>query len=343
VLVFTTPELGLRDVWTIGLIEPVAVAPGPHETVYVLDAGVPRVLRIDAWGTPDAVWALTPAPADPRALATEPDGTLFVADGSAGVRRYHDDGSAVAPVLLSGVHVAALAAGEGVLYAADETAGEILVVDLSTDAEIGPVAGFVGTVSALAVSRDGDLYVKPDGGETYCVARAGRGRVARGAATAGPLDAGEDQAWERVRVDAQTSAGTSVRLETFTTTTRRLPSGRRPPRSTPRFRAAASSGRAWRSSRRRPLRRRRSRRSRPRQPETRTFAICRRFMPAPAAHCSNGCSSWRRPNSGDSKLGSRPCIRCSTRASHPSRRCPGWPARRQCRFRPERRPPRSAR
>jgi phage tail-like protein len=221
VLVFATPRLTLRDVWTQGLRSPVAVAPAGPCGVYVLDgAGEERALRrFDAWGAPDTVWnARIAPPAGPRfpqAIAAAEDGTLFVADFGGGVRRYSADATEIAPALITGARVGALAYAAGILYAADEATGEIVLVDVDSAAVLGSVAGFRGPVAALAAAACGDLYIKPERG-AYLVARAGAGRAAIGTATAGPLDAGEQQVWARLAASACAAPGTSVTVETAT-------------------------------------------------------------------------------------------------------------------------------
>ena len=63
-LVLSTPDLSVRDAWSSGLARPVAVAPAGDRGLYVLDAGLDRVLRFDPFGVADAAFDGRLAPPD---------------------------------------------------------------------------------------------------------------------------------------------------------------------------------------------------------------------------------------------------------------------------------------
>ncbi len=204
-------ELATRDVWTAGLARPVAVAADEDRAVYVLDADA-GLIRLDPFGAP--VGTIPGAPASARAIATGPDGTLFVADGTgAGVIRFDRSGSRSGAPLTPGSVPQALAASSDVLYVADEVTGTILVISLADDTLIGSVQGYRGTVSALAVDKAGSLYIKPGSGEAYVVAQRWAAHAPAGRLTTGVLDAGDENMWFRAVVDARLPAAASATLE----------------------------------------------------------------------------------------------------------------------------------
>ena len=217
ILVLSTPDLSVRDAWSSGLAWPIAVAPAGDRGVYVLDAGLDRVLRFDPFGIADAAFdgRLAPpaGPVHPRAIAAAADGTLYVAVAG-GVERFTPAGDPAGSRLATGTQPQALAVSGDVLYVADARSGEILLVSLLDGAELGRVDGFRGPVSALAAGDDGRLYVKTGSDDHYLVAEPGAGRVRRGTlATDRPLDAGEDASWWRATVDADVPDGAVVVLE----------------------------------------------------------------------------------------------------------------------------------
>jgi phage tail-like protein len=217
VLVYTTPELRLRDVWP-GFQQPIAIA-SRGDSVLVVDAGKQRVLRFDAVGTPDAAFdaALTPpaAPADPRAVAIGADGTIYVGDAAAGgVWRFEWSGASAGAPLAAGTQPRALAVRGDVLYVGDATSGEVRLYALPGGELLGAVAGFDGSATALAVGDD-EVFIKPALDGVYLVARDGTSFKTSGTLTAGPLDAGEESAWARAAVSCRKPSGTAVVLEWY--------------------------------------------------------------------------------------------------------------------------------
>ena len=217
IVVLSTPDLSVRDAWTVGLARPVAVTPAGDTGVYVLDAGLDRVLRFDAFGRADAGFdaRLAPpvGPPHPRAIAAAADGALYVAVAG-GVERFTPAGDPAGSRLANGTRPQALALAGEVLYVADAQSGQILPVSCLDGEALGSVDGFSGPVSALAVGADGRLYVKTGSDDHYLVAEPGAGRVRRGTlATERPLDAGEDATWWRATADTDIPDGASVVLE----------------------------------------------------------------------------------------------------------------------------------
>jgi phage tail-like protein len=217
ILVLSTPDLSVRDVWSSGLSRPVAVAPAGGEGVYVLDAGLDRVLRFDPFGVADAAFdgRLAPptGPEHPRAITAATDGTLYVAVAR-GVEPFTPAGAPAGSRLATGTRPQALAVRADVIYVADTRSGEILLVSRLDGDELGRVDGFRGPVSALAAGPDGRLYIKTGSDDHYLVAEPGTGRVRHGTlATDQPLDAGENASWWRATADADVPDGAAVSLE----------------------------------------------------------------------------------------------------------------------------------
>jgi phage tail-like protein len=217
VLVYTTPDLRLRDVWP-GFQQPIAVV-CHGDAVLVVDAGTKRVLRFDVFGAPDAAFdtAMTPpaAPADPRAVAVGADGTIYVGDAAAGgVWRYDWSGASVGPAFAADTQPRALAVHDDVLYVGDATSVEVRLYALPSGDLLGAVNGFDGSVTAL-VAGDDEVFVKPLLDAAYLTAQDGTAFKASGTLTTGPIDAGEESAWVRAFVSCRRPSGTAVALEWY--------------------------------------------------------------------------------------------------------------------------------
>ncbi len=221
ILVLTTPALGLRDAWTAQLVRPAGVAGDGDLGVVVLDAGASRVRRFDPFGRPDAGFDAALAahgPHDPRAIAVDEAGTVYVAAAAAAaVFRFDRDGQSLGPPLAAGLQGRALAVAAGMLYLADAASGQVLLFSVRDGRRLGAVAGYSGPVAALAVDSGGTVYIKPDLGAGWLTARSDAAFVALGSLLPlAPLDAGEDSVWLRVGVSATTGEAGSVTLETCT-------------------------------------------------------------------------------------------------------------------------------
>jgi phage tail-like protein len=93
------------------------------------------------------------------------------------------------------------------------------VFDVASGVHQGIVPGFCAPVAAMACDRDGTLLLKTDGSDAYLRMTASAGCAAAGTIEAGPLDAGVENDWERIAVDADVPAAAGVGLKTFTSAT----------------------------------------------------------------------------------------------------------------------------
>ena len=217
VLVYSTPDLTLRDAWS-GFSAPIAVA-CHGDFVLVVDAGTKRLLRFGATGVPDAAFnaAMVPpvAPADPRAVAVAADGTIYAGDAAAGgVWRFDWSGASAGAPLAAGTQPRSLTVHDDVLYVGDATSGEVRLYALPGGELLGAVGGFRGSVTALAAGEH-SVFVKAGLDGSYLVARDGVWFTDSGTLTSGPLDAGEESGWAHAAVACTRPAGTSVTLEWY--------------------------------------------------------------------------------------------------------------------------------
>ncbi|PZR85976.1 MAG: hypothetical protein DLM67_24775 [Candidatus Nephthysia bennettiae] len=218
VLIFTTPQLALRDVWT-GFQRPLHLA--CHEqSVLVVDAGARRLLRFDWRGVPDTAFdsaVQAPAgPSEPGAVAVGEDGIVYVADGAAGgVSRFTWEGGPAGPPLAPGTRPSALAVSSGVLYVADGSSGEVILYSTAGGQALGSVGGFRGPATALAVGEK-TLFIKPGLDASYLAAPLRSWYRASGSLRMGPLDAGKRSVWARAAAKATVPDETAVQLAWYT-------------------------------------------------------------------------------------------------------------------------------
>jgi phage tail-like protein len=219
VLVFSTPDLTLRDAWS-GFVSPVALA--CHDgRVVIVDAGTERVVRrhVAGHGDPafDALLASGAGLADPRAVAIDEGGTIYVGDAASGsVLRFAWSGAASGAALATGTQPRALAVRDGVLYVGDAVSGQVLLYAATGGESLGAVSGFGGPVTALAVGES-SLFVKAGLDAGYLAATLGGAFATTGTLVSGPLDAGEEVGWRRaaveVEVEVEQPSDTAVTLE----------------------------------------------------------------------------------------------------------------------------------
>lgn len=217
ILVFSTPQMSMRDMWS-GFASPVAVA-CHDDAVIVVDRGTGRVTRYSATGLPDAAFnaalAAPGGPADPRAVAIDDGGTIYIADAASGsVLRYNWSGAPAGPAIATPTQPTALAVGGGVLYVGDAASGHVLCYAVPGGDALGPVLGYDDPVTALAVG-DGDLLIKPGLDRAYVVAALDSAYASSGRLMTGPLDAGLDSVWTRASADAIVPDRTSVSLDWY--------------------------------------------------------------------------------------------------------------------------------
>lgn len=189
----------------VGLLDaPMALAVEASGALLVTDAEAKSVRRVATDGTLSTVSGF-PALRAPIAIAADPLGSIWVADGDAAVVLERAPGGTVRALgqrgpsgLVDGPaavatfeYPAALALSEDgrTLYVGDRDASAIRSIDLTQDSR--PVAtvtrGQVGHPTALAVAKDGTLYVQDDGSRIFTV-RAGKVSLVAGNGTLGYQD-----------------------------------------------------------------------------------------------------------------------------------------------------------
>ena len=222
IVVFHLATLEQRAVWEGLLQNPTCVACDSRDRVYVLDAGLKRVLRFDGGGAPDAAYNAAMSQhanlAGPLALAVGAGDTLFVADGpSAAVLVFDAEGhfTGTLPSASAPARPWALAAWGSRLYAADAASGWIHAHE-TVHGWLGILADYRGPVSAMTCDATGGLILKPDAGDRYVRLAADAAYVSSGEVIAGPFDAGDLCEWERVRVDLELPPGTAAELRIYT-------------------------------------------------------------------------------------------------------------------------------
>lgn len=215
VLVFSTPDLTLRDVWS-GFGSPIALA--CHDgLVVIVDDASQRVVRRDAAGDPDpafdALLAAPAGPADPRAVAVDQDGTIYVADAATGsVLRFDWTGAPAGGALAPRTRPRALAVRDGILYVGAALSGQVLLYATPSGDSLGAVSSFSGPVTALAIGED-SLFIKTALDDAHLPAPLAGAFAASGTLLTGPLDAGEEAAWSRAAVKCEQPPGTAVALK----------------------------------------------------------------------------------------------------------------------------------
>ncbi len=217
VLVFSTPDLTLRDAWE-GFGSPIALACHRGHVV-IVDAGAKRVLRRDAAGHADPAFdgllASAAGPTDPRTVAIDEDGTIYVGDAATGsVLRFDWSGATDGTPIAPGTQPTALAVRDGVIYVGDAVSGQVLLYTPPLGDPVGAVSGFDGPVTALAVS-EGSLFVKTGLDEDYLDAALTGAFASSGTLVSGPLDAGEDARWSRAAVKGERPSDTAIALEYY--------------------------------------------------------------------------------------------------------------------------------
>lgn len=204
------PNDVLRGAWA-----PLALARDTAGNVLVVDARAPRLLRLSTRGAADTAFNTRAAGVlgEPFSVALAANERVLVSDTAADTVFVLDRTGARAGELTGplGWKPGALAARGERAYVADAASGAIFAFVSGELA--GQVGCWRGPVSALAVAEQGDLLIKPGLDARYFVFAAGAAHVAEGELVAGPFDAGEMQAWERVRVDADVPPGTRLDVD----------------------------------------------------------------------------------------------------------------------------------
>jgi phage tail-like protein len=205
--------------WKDNLQSPVGLARDSLDHLYVLDAATRRVVRFTADGTSDTQYNATMAGhtnlVAPTSLCVGAGDVLYVSNGGSGIARFADSGAALAAIapLHMGFKPGALAAFGGRLYVADVTSGYIVAYDVRLGSWTDRLDTYRGPVAALAVDAVGTLLVKPGGDAILHRLDSSAGCMRQGHLVAGPLDAGVNDAWERVWIDAEIPDGATLELD----------------------------------------------------------------------------------------------------------------------------------
>lgn len=198
--------------------QPTSLALDSKQRVLVVDAATAQVHRVFTNGMPDTSFdnglVAQGKLQQPLFVACDADDRVVVSDAQANsVFVFGETGSFAFELPgPAGWQPGAIAAFERRLYVADAVNGVIWIFehDGVTARSIGQVNGWHGPVTALAVSAEGDLYIKPSLDATYYRFSANAAHVRQGTLIAGPFDAGEDRKWERSWVDAEIPVNASL-------------------------------------------------------------------------------------------------------------------------------------
>jgi phage tail-like protein len=216
--------LELRAVWSGVFQTPTGLAADDLGRVYVLDRGLKRILRFNAWGSADDSFNTTLAAglagASPTFLAVDEKHRLYLSDTALpGIGCFDENGSAhdllPMPNDAPAFHAGAIIAHGLRLYAADTNSGGIWLYDLASRQCVGALLGWRGPVTAFALGEHGTLYVKPGADALFYVFPANNGCISHGRLETQRLDAGQLSGWFRVRTDAEQPEDTRVAVETF--------------------------------------------------------------------------------------------------------------------------------
>lgn len=218
VLLLRLPALEVCGEFTLGLQRPTVLALDRQRRLYVLDLGtVPVIRRMLSDDCADLAFDRAMAThsqlAQPVSISLGEDDVLYISERSTQrVHTFDTNGHSLGALVAStpSMQPGVLACGAGMLFVADTASGQILVFDTASRTQLGVVPRWRGAVAAMACSRAGGLYVKPDGSDRYLCLLAGKGRVSSGMLEAGPFDAGVERDWERLAVTAEIPPGTQV-------------------------------------------------------------------------------------------------------------------------------------
>ncbi len=212
---FSAHELELRGVIETGLQQPVSVAVDSLERVYVLDAGLRRVLRFGKDRLADP--SFSPQLDQPFCLALGVNDELYVSDTAANAVHIFDAsgarvGSLAMPAQTLAPRPRALAIHGNLLLVADAASGALLVFDAAKRALVGELPDFQAPVAAMAFDAAGNLFLKLDGGADYLRFALNAGCIGAGRLEAGPFDAGEINDWERIALAARAAEAEGILL-----------------------------------------------------------------------------------------------------------------------------------
>ncbi len=215
------PQLEPHLAWNLWT-SPVSIAVDAQGRALVIDSATGMLHRVHAHGTPDDAFdnavAASGRLARPLFVAVDRDSRVLVTDTQYDAVIVFDAHGAFVATLPgpSGWLPGALACAGARAYVADASTGTIRIFELGVGPqaqEIGEVPGWYGPVTALAVTADAALLVKPGLDAVFYRFAADTAFVPEGTLTAGPFDAGEVRGWERAFVDAALLPGCTVDAE----------------------------------------------------------------------------------------------------------------------------------
>lgn len=218
VVLLELPSFRLFGEWKAGLQQPACLAADSDGRVYVLDAGLKRVLRFNKHGQLDEGYNATLAAhtnsTAPVSLAVDSKDVLYISVTNT-VLRFSANGAALGALSspeTTPFKPRALVARDARLYVADAESGFIFVFDTEKQSWLGKVESYRGPVAAMALDDLGTLLAKPGLDDTVYRLEADAACVSTGYLLAGPLDAGIEDVWERAWVEAVIPDGTDVKL-----------------------------------------------------------------------------------------------------------------------------------
>jgi phage tail-like protein len=202
-----------------GLQSPTGLARDTSGRIYVLDWATRRVMRFSDEGTSDAAFnaaiATHASIVAPVSICVDENDTIYLPDTTSGILRFDTSGAELAhiPPPHPGFKPGALTASGNHLYIADIASGYVAAYDITLGKWLGSIESYRGPVAALAVDTAGALCIKP--GQDAIIHRlaATAARVRDGSLVAGPFDAGINDSWERVWVNAEVPDGATLELD----------------------------------------------------------------------------------------------------------------------------------
>ena len=222
VVLLADPSLQPVAVLTGNFTAPTALALDSAARLVVVDGPTGRIVRFLENGAADVPYNLTLSALTAGGLAAafvtcDDADTLYVATQNGALRRIAADGTEMPPLpaLDAALSAGALAFDGAHLYVADNKTGRIALVDADSGATVALLPDFIGPVTALAVCTSGELWIKTGNDQTLVHCSAGSAYASTGRLQAGPLDAGVDDKWFMVGIDAAVPINTKATISIY--------------------------------------------------------------------------------------------------------------------------------